>query len=258
MKTNLLSLAVLPVILVSCIGTSQPLPPKPQFREPVAAQKSKIYRPKGEWTIRSEDDVRQLEKLGAKISKKGGTLYVNLNGITLDGKNQRGDGGQGERQTPLFRAYTPLVIENGFIRNNKNAATFYKPNSAMKKVTYDDIGEDAVATADGAKNFLLQDCEFSGAADKSIQLNEASGAKVIGNTVHGGITGARLGKYDYSSKNDKAECSRNTFIGVDTAWNVGEIQLTVTSKNKYQGVKTPFKATKGAKIKNADGNVTRE
>jgi hypothetical protein len=125
----------------------------------------------------------------------------------------------------------------------------------MKKITVIDIGEDAVATADGAKNFLLQDCEFSGAADKSIQLNEADGAKVIGNTVYGGITGARIGKYTYSQKSDRAECSRNTFLGVDTAWGVGEVTLVVTGKNKYKNVRIPFKTTGGAKIKNADGNV---
>ena len=251
----LLIVSILPVGCIST-GVQTDLKAPSSFRE--APKGGKVYKPAKEWEIRSEKDLEPLVKLGAKVTKAGGVVKVNLNGITIDGTKQKGDGGQSERQTPLFRARIPLMVENGFFNNNKNAATFYKPNSGAKNITLGRIGEDGLATSDGATNFLVQNCEFSGAADKSLQLNEARGAKIISNTFHGGITGVRVGKYDFSSKNDKATCSKNKFINVDKAWNVGEVTLEVTGKNSYQNVRLPFKVTKGAKIKNADGKVSSD
>lgn len=254
-----LSYLIAPVIcwaLQSCVSNSNSVPPPPLKKAEPAA---KIYKPTKEWPIRSTTDLRPLTKLGAKVKKKGDVVYVNLNGIVIDGIKQKGDGGQGERQTPLFRAYIPLFVENGFFTNIKNAATFYKPNSGLKNVTLTKIGEDGVATGDGAKNFRLENCEFSGAADKSIQLNEADGAIIVGNTVVGGVTGARIGKIDYSSSKDVASCAGNTFVNVDTAWNVGKISLVVKKDdpNTYKNVRLPFKTASGAKIKNADGKISQ-
>lgn len=253
---SILTLAAACVFLVSC-GSSGSLPSKPNYRQPTTANKKKVYKPQGEWEIRSANDLTPLVKLGASVSEKSGVLIVDLKGITIDGSKQKGDGGQNERQTPLFRARTPLVMKNGFITNNKNAATYYAPNSGVDRITWTNIGEDAVATADGAKNFSVTNCEFLNDkdGDKSIQLNEADGAVVRNNMVYGGITGARIGKYDYSSKNDSASAGGNKFIGMDTAWNVGEVELVITGKNEYTNVNKPFVATKGAKIKNADGKV---
>lgn len=256
MKSFLALIILIPVFLSSCISTRPDLPPPPDFREP--SKSAKVYKPKGEWAIRSEKDLEPLVKLGAKVSKSGSVVKVNLNGITIDGKNQPGDGSQNERQTPLFRAYIPLFVENGFFTNTKNAATFYKPNSGVKNITVSRIGEDGIATGDGAKNFTLENCEFKDASDKSAQLNEAAGAKIINNTIYGGITGVRVGKHEFVSKNDIATCSKNTFLGVDTAWNVGKMQLRVIGKNKYTNVRLPFKTSGGGKIKNADGTVENE
>lgn len=248
----LLFIVILPV---GCISTDSQtdLAAPSSFRE--VKKGGKVYKPPGEWEIRSEKDLDPLVKLGAKVTKVGGVVRVNLNGITIDGSKQKGDGGQGERQTPLFRARIPLLVENGFFKKTKNAATFYKPNSGVRNITITDIGEDGVATADGAINFLVQNCEFSGAYDKSLQLNEAKGAKIVGNTFNGGITGARVGKIDYSSKNDRATCSKNKFVNCETAWHVGKVILEVTGKNSYQNVKIPFITSGGARIKNADGKI---
>lgn len=243
-----------PVSCVSTGGSSVPVPPLKKA-EPTA----KVYKPTKEWPIRSVNDLRPLTKLGAKIKKKGNVTHVNLNGIVIDGIKQRGDGDQSERQTPLFRAYIPLVVENGFFTNPKNAATFYKANSGIKNIAISKIGEDGIATSDGAKNFRIENCEFSGAADKSIQLNEADGAIITGNTIVGGITGARIGKIDFSSSKDSASCANNTFINVDTAWNVGKVSLIVKDgePNTYKNVRLPFKTSAGAKIKNADGKISQ-
>lgn len=245
------------VALTSCVSTSNNPVPTPQLKK--AEPTAKSYKPTNEWPIRSSKDLQPLTKLGAKVKKKGDVTHVNLNGIVIDGIKQKGSGNQSERQTPLFRAYIPLVVENGFFTNNKNAATFYKPNSGIRNITLTKIGEDGVATSDGAKNFRIENCEFSGAADKSIQLNEADGAIIVNNTIVGGITGARIGKIDFSSSKDVASCANNTFINVDTAWNVGKISLVVKNDkpNIYKNVRLPFKVAGGAKIENADGKVSR-
>jgi hypothetical protein len=187
-------------------------------------------------------------------------LVVDLKGAIIDGKKQDGDGGQGERQTPLFRARVPFILKNGFIKNNKNAATFYASNSGVKSMTWLNVGEDAVATADNAKNFVVQNCEFLNdkSGDKSIQLNEADGAEVHNNLVYGGITGVRVGKYDYVTKTDKANGGGNEFVGVDTAWNLGEMILDIQKQNGYEYVDLPFKTTNGGKVLNADGKVKAE
>ena len=73
--------------------------------------------------------------------------------------------------------------------------------------------------------------------------------------VYSGITGIRVGKIDYSETKNKAYCGSNTFIGVDTAYNVAKVQLYVKSKNEFKNVRIPYKVTRGASIKNPDGNV---
>jgi hypothetical protein len=256
MKTNLLLLLLLPFFFVSCVSLGRPtLPEKPKHREP--AKGSKTYKPVGEWEVRNLNDLKPAVAQGATATMKDGVITLDLKGNKIDGSKQKGDGGQSEDQTPMLRARVPLIVKGGFVENNKNALVFYAPNSGVVQMTWLNIGEDAVATHDGAKNFLVDGCEFlnSGNGDKSIQLNEADGAIVRNNLIYGGITGARIGKIDYSAKTDVAECANNTFIGTDTAWGVGKIKLRVTKKNDYRGVRLPFSTTAGATISNADGDV---
>jgi hypothetical protein len=219
---------------------------KPKHRTPIVG--SKIFRPLGEWNIRSRKDLAVVEEaLGARVTDLGGVLLLDLRGGILDGSKQKGDGGQDERQTPLLRARIPLIVQNGFINNNKNALTFYAKNSGVKKLTWLNVGEDAVATADGAINFLVDGCEFiNKGGDKSIQLNEANGARVFRNLIYGGITGVRLGKIAFSKTSDKVECGGNTFIDLDTAWNCAKVSVSVTSQNFYSGVKTTWNIHDGA------------
>jgi len=249
------SLLLASLFLISCAGI-QKLPPVPSHRIPDSL--ARIHRPVGEWEIRGVRDLDSLiRNTGATVATTNGILVVDLKGAIIDGKKQDGDGGQGERQTPLFRARVPFILKNGFIKNNKNAATFYASNSGVKSMTWLNVGEDAVATADNAKNFVVQNCEFLNdkSGDKSIQLNEADGAEVHNNLVYGGITGVRVGKYDYVTKTDKANGGGNEFVGVDTAWNLGEMILDIQKQNGYKYVDLPFKTTNGGKVLNADGRV---
>jgi hypothetical protein len=252
------SLLLASLFLISCAGI-QKLPPVPSHRIPDSL--ARIHRPVGEWEIRGKGDLDSLiRNTGASVATTNGILVVDLKGAIIDGKKQDGDGGQGERQTPLFRARVPFILKNGFIKNNKNAATFYASNSGVKSMTWLNVGEDAVATADNAKNFVVQNCEFLNdkSGDKSIQLNEADGAEVHNNLVYGGITGVRVGKYDYVTKTDKANGGGNEFVGVDTAWNLGEMILDIQKQNGYKYVDLPFKTTNGGKVLNADGRVKAE
>ena len=260
MITKGLALLVASILGVSCVSTSTPTTPPSTltYRKPEAA--AKVYKPPGEWPIRSEEDLEIFKtKLGASVVKKNGVWIVDLKGGILDGSKQKGDGGQSEDQTPLLRAYIPLQLRKGFVRNNKNAIVFYKSNSGVDRVTWLTVGEDAVATADNAKNFTVQNCEFINSAkgDKSIQLNEADGAKILNNLVYGGLTGARIGKIDFTDKTDAATCAANKFVNVETAFNVAEMTLEVTEKNTYTGVRSPFKAHDGARIINPDGSVEK-
>lgn len=235
---------------VGCVSTNQPnlkSTNKPVYRKPL---KEVVYKPSGEWEIRKVSDLDKLKKLGAKVSQKGKTIYLDLNGITLDGSKQKGDGGQSEDQTPLFRARVPLVVSNGFVKNNKNAMVFYGSDSKVDKITWLTVGEDAVATADNAKRLTVQNCEFIGGPknDKLLQLNEADGARVFDNVFWGAITGVRVGKIDFSRSEDRAFCGQNRFFDVDTAWNVAKVNLVVETPNQYTNVRLPFKTTNGAKI----------
>lgn len=249
--TSLLCLGV-----VSCVSTRPNIPPKISHREPTAT--AKIFKPKGEWKINSLDDLNLLcNKTGATVIRKDNTYVVDLKGAVLDGSLQKGNEDQSEDQTPLFRAYIPLYVKNGFVKHNKNAAIFYKPNSGVEGLTWLTVGEDAVATYDGATNFIIKNCEFinNKNGDKTIQLNEAKGAKIENNIIYAGTTGARVGEINMSESSNKAYCSNNTFVGVDTAFNVGKVKLEVIEKNKYKSVRLPFKVTAGAKIINPDGKI---
>ena len=252
------SLLIAALFLISCAGI-QKLPPVPSHRIPDS--RARIHKPVGEWEIRGISDLDSLiRNTGAVASMTQGILVCDLKGAILDGKKQNGDGGQSERQTPLFRARIPFVLKNGFIQNNKNAATFYASNSGVKNMTWLNVGEDAVATADNAKNFVVQNCQFLNdkSGDKSIQLNEADGAEVHNNLVYGGITGVRIGKYDYVTRNDKAFGGGNEFVGVDTAWNLGEMILEIQKQNGYTYVDLPFKTTNGGRVINPDGRVNSD
>ena len=252
------SLLIAALFLCSCAGI-QKLPPIPSHRIPDS--RARIHKPVGEWEIRGLGDLDSLiRNTGAVASMTQGILVCDLKGAIIDGKKQDGDGGQGERQTPLFRARIPFVLKNGFIQNNKNAATFYASNSGVKNMTWLNVGEDAVATADNAKNFVVQNCQFLNdkSGDKSIQLNEADGAEVHNNLVYGGITGVRIGKYDYVTRNDKAFGGGNEFVGVDTAWNLGEMILEIQKQNGYTYVDLPFKTTNDGRVINPDGRVNSD
>lgn len=242
--------------LISCSTVSVSVP---SHREP--KKNAKIFYPKNSWNINSPESLNEVQKaLNAKVSQKDEILILDLNGGILDGSKQKGDRSQNENQEPLFRANVPFLIKNGFVINNKNAATFEKKNSGIEKVTFLNVGEDAVATSRNAYNFSVKNCEFlnSSKGDKSVQLNQASYARIYNNLVYGGITGFRVHESSWADQHNVAYCANNRFVGVDTAWNVATGVLLVEGSNKYSNVKLPFKISKGGRITNADGKVEEE
>ena len=200
--------------------------------------------------LRSRKDVVRLAKQlpGSKVSGNDPVVW-DLRGGVLRGDLQRGDGGQDEHQEPLFRARLPLVVKNGFVQHNKNAALFYAPRSGLERITFTDIGEDAVATQQGAHGFTLKWCEFINGpkGDKAAQLNEARGAVVAGNLFHGGRTALRVGDDKTTRVEDVAEVRSNHFHECDTA--IHASRLTVREwDNRFDKVKTPTKTAHEAVI----------
>jgi hypothetical protein len=224
----------------------------PAHRMPKSNAKT-LYLQNGT-TLRKCDDVRDLAKKlpGSKVSEKNSVCIWDLGGGILNGSKQKGNGGQGENQEPLFRASTSLIVQNGFVLNNKNGAGFSKPNSGVRNMTWLNVGEDAVYTSRGAKNFLIENCEFINkrGGDKSIQANEAEGLKMFNNLVFSGITCARVGsKAAGNSPSDIAEAGGNRFVGCDTAYNISSITLKIVKKDSYEKVRKKEVLDSGAKIR---------
>ena len=202
--------------------------------------------------LRSRKDVVRLAKQlpGSKVSGDDPVVW-DLRWGVLRGDLQRGDGGQDEHQEPLFRARIPLVVKNGFVRHNKNAAVFYAPRSGLERITFTEIGEDAVATQQGAHGFTLKWCEFINGpkGDKAGQLNEARGALVAGNLFHGGRTALRVGDDKTTRLEDLAVVRDNHFHECDTAIHASRITVREWD-NRFDKVKTQTKTAHEAVILN--------
>jgi hypothetical protein len=250
-------LLLIAIFNVSC-ASIQPLAEVPKHRTP--QKNAKVFYPK-EWNINSVSDLKNVEKtLNAEITKRDEIVILDLKGGIIDGSKQKGNGGQNENQQPLFRSNIPLIVKNGFVRNNKNAATFNAKDCGVINMTFSDIGEDAVATSRRAENFVVFNCEFlnSRKGDKSLQLNQADSATIEKNLIFGGITGVRVHESSWATSRSIAYCSENRFVGVDTAWNVSRGTLIVEKKNNYKSVRLPFKVSKNGTIENADGRIEKE
>lgn len=221
------------------------------IRKPTST--ASVFLVKNNFTLRTESDLKKATSSlkGSKYSYNSKTkVYTwDLRGGILDGKNQRGDGGQNEDQEPLFRAQMSLILKNGFVRNNKNAALFFKPNSGVDKITWLNVGEDAVATMRGAINFTARNCEAinSSKGDKSFQFNEGEGLIVENNYISGGITGMRIGTSGINTPSDTAYVDNNRFYNVDTAHNVESITVKELGPSIYDKVRLQWKMSKGAK-----------
>lgn len=221
------------------------------YRKP--ASNAAVYYVKNNFTLKTESDLKKAVSSlkGSKYSYNSKTkVYTwDLRGGILDGKNQRGNGGQDENQEPLFRAQMSLILKNGFIRNNKNAALFFKPRSGVDRITWLNVGEDAVATMRGATDFTAKNCEAinSSKGDKSFQFNEGDGLVVENNLIVGGITGMRIGTSGINTPSDMAYVNGNRFYNVDTAHNVESITVKELGPSSYNNVRLQWKLSKGAK-----------
>lgn len=223
-------------------------PNAPTFRKPKSNAKV-CYVTRDFHIIKTLKDLEELSKKvsGSKLSGK----TLDLNGAILDGKKLKGDGGQGENQDPLLRIQLEgVTIQNGFCRNVKDSMRADVANITFKKLTFLDVGEDAVSCGPKGENTSVIDCEFDNSkkktADKSIQLNNGKNALVDGCVIYGGITGIRLGDM-FNSTKDVSTVKNTKFIGVDTAMNLCKIRLK-QSDNTFDGVKTQVKHSNGSSI----------
>lgn len=241
------------MIMCSCATTDRlPDVAKPDHRTPKSNAEQLFLR--DNTTINTESKLRDLARKlkGSTVKKESNRWVWDLNGGVLRGDKQSGDGGQSEDQEPLMRVKIPLLIKDGFVKNNKDAITFYGPDSGIDRITFLDVGEDAVATSRGAYRVTVKDSEFinNRKGDKSIQLNEAKDALIDGNLIYSGRTGARIGDSDTTSVKELAKARNNHFIGVDTAYHASKITVDVNEgSDKYEKVRQKFKTSNGAKIK---------
>ena len=220
----------------------------PTYRSP-RAHAAQLFLRDGT-NLRSRKDVEKLARKlpGSKVRGDDPVVW-DLGGGVLRGDKQKGDGGQDEKQEALFRARMPLVVRNGFVRRNKNAALFMAPRSGMDRITFTEIGEDAVATAQGAHGFTLKGCEFINdrEGDKSAQLNEARGAVVAGNFFHSGRTALRVGDKQTTQTQDLAIVRNNHFHACDTAIHASRITVRQWD-NRFDKVRKHLKTANGARV----------
>jgi hypothetical protein len=238
-------------LVVSC-STIDPKPniPTPEHRQPQSNAATLFL--KNNTYINNESQLAQLRNQlsGSKYyfdSAKNNFVW-DLNGGILDGKNQKGDGGQSEDQEPLFRCNISLVVKNGFVRNNKDAMMFNVANSGIVNMTWLTVGEDAVSTHRTTTHFVVENCEFinHSKGDKTIQLNNGANARLSNNLIFSGRTGVRLFSSINSTK-DTAIAKNNRFVGCDTGYNIE--YGTLTSENdSFEEVRLPFKLVHGAKV----------
>jgi len=223
----------------------------PSHRKPASG--AAVYKVPNNFTLKSCADVfaaaKKLKGSTAACSDGKGTW--DLKGGILDGVNQKGDGGQNENQENLASVRLKLIIRNGFVRNTKNGLTLYAVGSGVERLTFTHVGEDALATTRGAYDITIKDCEFIGREgnDKQIQLNEAKGARIVGNLIFGTVTGMRIGDSNTTAVSEVAEVGNNRFVDVDTAYHVSKITVKELTASKYDNVKTEWKFANGGKRK---------
>lgn len=223
------------------------------FRKPTS--NAAVFYVKNKFNLNSESELRNAAKKlkGSTYSYNNSKkIYVwDLKGGILDGRDQRGDGGQSETQEPLARVKMKLIIKNGFIRNNKDGIGFFNQDSGVEKITWLNVGEDAVATHKGAFNFSAIDCEAmnSSKGDKSFQFNESKGLIVRGNTIRGDIAKRNENwRHPHHKPFDRSYVSTNKFINIDTAHNLSSITVEELGPSTYQNVRLKYKHGAGSKV----------
>ncbi|MEO6459477.1 MAG: hypothetical protein ABIO95_03410 [Bdellovibrionota bacterium] len=249
---NFRCVRLVPLFLVSSFalanGSRPPRVDMPAHRSPDAT--AAVFYPDDKFTIKTVADLEKaVVKLpGSLMTQNSSGIWVwDLGGGILDGTNQSGDEGQSETQEQIARIKMPLIIRNGFIRHNKNALQFYAVDSGVEKITWLTVGEDAVATHDGAERFSVVDCEFlnNRDGDKSIQLNEAKDAIIRNNLIYSGITCIRVGDDHTTEISDNVEITHNRFVGCDTDVNASKITVLMRD-NTLEGVRKERIISNGA------------
>lgn len=223
----------------------------PSYRKP--ASSASVYKVPNKFVLKTCSDVFNAAKKlkGSTASCSGSSGVWDLKGGILDGVNQKGDGSQNENQEKLASVRMKLTIRNGFVRNNKDALTFYESNSGVERLTFTNLGEDGVATSGNPTGFFVKDCEFinDASGDKSIQASSGKGARIVGNLIFAGTTGIRIGDSNITKVSDMAEVGNNRFVDLDTAYHPSKITVKELTKSKFENVRQEWKFANGAQKK---------
>lgn len=172
-----------------------------------------------------------------------------LQGAILDGLHQRGGGGQGENQEPLFYIrFSGLTIKNGFVRNQKESIRVVAASATFYNITFTNIGEDAISTFGVVDGVLVDSCEFiNEGGDKCLQWNSGKIITVSNCLFTGCITGIRWGSRDGGAT--AGFSNNNKFIKVQRGHNCAGPETVITSKgDTYTDVDGKFITADGAKF----------
>ncbi|MEN8905299.1 MAG: pectate lyase [Clostridiales bacterium] len=127
----------------------------------------------------------------AKWSQDGdGTITVTSGVFDGGGKSYGsnvGDGSQSESQPAVFELEKGTSLKNCKIVPPAGDGIHVDGNNTVSNVTFTDVGEDAISMRSGASGgkVTVEDCSFSKADDKVLQVNKESTWYLYDNTVNG-------------------------------------------------------------------------
>lgn len=241
---NKLLSTLLCAFLVSCASSPGPSagvkPPKLDPPQTISLT--------GEPVWNTMEDVKKAVGSRGRISGK----TLDLQGNAISGSKIKKPGSsQNENAIPLRIKIDGFTLKNGIVLKIPGGVVVKADNVTFEKLTFTDIGEDAVSTAtDAAPGIRILNCKFynSSKGDKSIQANDARNAVIDGNFITGGQTAVRLQESSSKSRNVKATVTGNTFEKVPTAVNVNGYTTVTASGNTYKEVAEKWNGGSHTKI----------
>lgn len=233
--------------LDSILGIFKRKPALPTAPKPNDAA-VRIYLRADQLVWKTMEDVHRA--VGDKATVTGKT--VNLKGAVLSGKKlPHPSDSQDENAAALVILIPGFTLRNGWVDDFPGGNVVKVPFCNFEQLKYINIGEDALSTVgEGAHSIQIDRCEFwnDAGGDKSIQLNQAKGATVSNTRIVGGITGIRVQKDSYNTKDAVAILRQMTFEGCETGINAAGKATVKLQSATFKSVKKKWVLNNGAKV----------
>jgi len=187
--------------------------------------------------------------LGDRVTYLGNT--VNLKGAVISGKNLPHPKDKQNEGSPGVQIIIPgFTLINGWVDDSPGGLIVKRRNCGFRSLTFINIGEDALSTVgDDAMDLKASNCDFWNAGgDKSIQLNQAYGAILFGCRIVGGITGIRVQKDSYKTKDVNCSIRDFLFEGMETGMNVAGGATVRLGSPTFKNVRKKWVLGKGCRV----------